>query len=147
MIREYSVSELTTDWAIVVRFPGRVGFSSSSPFQTNSSFTFCRDRVSFPGVKATDMWNWNLNLPSIYVFMRRCLSTDINFLQVYRETSHEKWRVTLWDATGVRLLTGGNDGTFSLRHHVQTGFGTHPASYRMGTECSYRRDKAAGART
>jgi len=31
------------------------------------------------------------------------------------------------------LLAGGNDGSFPLRPHIQTGSGTHPASYAMGT--------------
>jgi hypothetical protein len=33
----------------------------------------------------------------------------------------------------------GSDGILSLRQRVKTGFGTHPASYAMGTG-----DKAAG---
>jgi len=32
---------------------------------------------------------------------------------------------------GVRFPAGA--GNFSLRHHVQTGSGAHPASYPMGT--------------
>jgi hypothetical protein len=36
-------------------------------------------------------------------------------------------------------------GKFSLRHRVQTGSGTHPASYPMGTGGSFPGDKAAGA--
>jgi hypothetical protein len=31
------------------------------------------------------------------------------------------------------------DGTFSLRHHVQTGSGVHPASYPMDTGGSFSR--------
>jgi hypothetical protein len=33
---------------------------------------------------------------------------------------------------GVRIQAGA--GNFSLRHHVQTGSGDHPASYPIGTE-------------
>jgi hypothetical protein len=44
---------------------------------------------------------------------------------------------------GVRLPAGA--GNFSLRHHVQTGSGTHPASYPMGTRDSFSGRKAAGA--
>jgi hypothetical protein len=36
-------------------------------------------------------------------------------------------------------------GNFSLRHHVQTGSGAHPASYPMGTGSSFPGGKAAGA--
>jgi hypothetical protein len=34
---------------------------------------------------------------------------------------------------------------FSPLHVVQTGSGAHPASYPMGTGCSFPGDKAAGA--
>jgi hypothetical protein len=37
---------------------------------------------------------------------------------------------------------GGNDGNLSLRHRVQTGSGTHSASYPMGTGSSYPGGKA-----
>jgi len=37
------------------------------------------------------------------------------------------------------------EGIFSLRHRVQTGSGTHSASYPMGNGCSYPRKKATGA--
>jgi len=43
---------------------------------------------------------------------------------------------------GVRFPAGA--GNFSLPHHVQTGSGTHPASYPMGTGGSFPGDKAAG---
>jgi hypothetical protein len=36
-------------------------------------------------------------------------------------------------------------GLFSIRHRVQTGTGTHPASYPMGSGGSYPEDEAAGA--
>jgi hypothetical protein len=39
----------------------------------------------------------------------------------------------------------GRGKDFSLCHRVQTGSGTHPASYQMGTVCFFRRVKAAGA--
>jgi hypothetical protein len=44
---------------------------------------------------------------------------------------------------GVRFPEGA--GNFSLRHHVQTGSGDHPASYPMGTGGSFSPGKAAGA--
>jgi hypothetical protein len=37
---------------------------------------------------------------------------------------------------GVRFMAGA--GNFSLRHHVQTGSGAHPASYPMGPGSSFR---------
>jgi hypothetical protein len=43
----------------------------------------------------------------------------------------------------VRFPAGA--GNFCLRHHVQTGPGTHPASYPMGTGCTLPGDKAAGS--
>jgi hypothetical protein len=43
---------------------------------------------------------------------------------------------------GVRFAAGA--GNFSVRHHVQTSSGAHPASYPMGTEGSFCRGKAAG---
>jgi hypothetical protein len=36
-------------------------------------------------------------------------------------------------------------GNFSLHHRVQNGFGTHPASYPMGTRSSFPGGKAARA--
>jgi hypothetical protein len=38
-------------------------------------------------------------------------------------------------------------GNFSLRHHVQTRSGAHPASYPLGTGGSLAGGKAAGARS
>jgi hypothetical protein len=43
---------------------------------------------------------------------------------------------------GVRFRAGA--GNFFLRHRVQTGSGTHPASYPMGTEGSFSAGKAVG---
>jgi hypothetical protein len=43
---------------------------------------------------------------------------------------------------GVQFPAGA--GNFSLHHRVQNSFGTHPASYRMGTRGSFRGGKAAG---
>jgi hypothetical protein len=43
---------------------------------------------------------------------------------------------------GVRIPAGA--GNFSLRHHVQTGSGAHPASYLMRTGGSLPGGKAAG---
>jgi hypothetical protein len=37
------------------------------------------------------------------------------------------------------------DQYFSLLHSVQTGSGAHPASYPMGTGCSFPGGKATGA--
>jgi hypothetical protein len=44
-------------------------------------------------------------------------------------------------------MVPGRGWDFSLCHHVQTGYGAHPASYPMGTESSFPRGKAAGALT
>jgi hypothetical protein len=44
---------------------------------------------------------------------------------------------------GVRFPAGA--GNFSLRHHVQTGSGAHPAFYSVGTGDSLPGGKAAGA--
>jgi hypothetical protein len=43
---------------------------------------------------------------------------------------------------GVRFPAG--DGNFSLRHHVQTVSGSHPASYQMVTRGSFPGGKPAG---
>jgi hypothetical protein len=43
----------------------------------------------------------------------------------------------------VRFLVGA--GNFSLHHCVQNGCGAHPASYPMGTRCSFLGGKAARA--
>jgi hypothetical protein len=43
---------------------------------------------------------------------------------------------------GVRFPVGA--GNFSLRLHVQTGSGAHPASYPMGTGGSFHEGKATG---
>jgi hypothetical protein len=44
---------------------------------------------------------------------------------------------------GVQFPAGA--GNFPRRRHVQTGSGTHPASYPMGTEGFFPGSKAAGA--
>jgi hypothetical protein len=44
---------------------------------------------------------------------------------------------------GVRIPVGA--GSFSLRHRVQNGFGAHPASYPMGTGCTFPGGKSARA--
>jgi hypothetical protein len=36
-------------------------------------------------------------------------------------------------------------GKFSLRHHIQTASGPHPAAYPLGTRGSFTESKAAGA--
>jgi hypothetical protein len=43
---------------------------------------------------------------------------------------------------GVKFLAGA--GKFSLLHRVQTGSGSHPASYAMGTRGPFPGGKAAG---
>jgi hypothetical protein len=43
---------------------------------------------------------------------------------------------------GVRFPAGA--GSFSLRHHVQTDSGAHPASYPIGTRSSFLGCRAAG---
>jgi hypothetical protein len=44
------------------------------------------------------------------------------------------------------LLPGGREaGNFSLHHRLQNGSESHPASYPMGTRCSFSRGKAVGA--
>jgi hypothetical protein len=43
----------------------------------------------------------------------------------------------------VRFLAGA--GNFSHHHRVQKRSGAHPASYPMGTRCSFPGGKAAGA--
>jgi len=45
--------------------------------------------------------------------------------------------------TAVQFTAG--SGIFSLRLRVQTGPGTHPASYQMGTADFFSGDKASGA--
>jgi hypothetical protein len=45
--------------------------------------------------------------------------------------------------SGVRFPAGA--GNFSLHHRVQNGSGAHPASYLMGTRCSFPGGKAAEA--
>jgi hypothetical protein len=42
------------------------------------------------------------------------------------------------------VLGGVSDGLFSLRQRVQTGSGSHPASYAVGTGISFLGGKAAG---
>jgi hypothetical protein len=42
--------------------------------------------------------------------------------------------------TGVRMPAGA--GNFSLRHHVHTRSGAHPAFYSLGTEGSFLEGKA-----
>jgi hypothetical protein len=47
------------------------------------------------------------------------------------------------ERSGVRVLA--EAGNFSPHHRVQTGSGAHPASYPMGTGCSFLGGKAARA--
>jgi hypothetical protein len=49
------------------------------------------------------------------------------------------------DDRGSRVRFPVGAGNFSLHHRVQTGSGTHPTSYPMGTRGSFPGGKAAGA--
>jgi hypothetical protein len=49
------------------------------------------------------------------------------------------------DDRGSRVRFAAGAGNFSLHHRVQTGSGTHPASYPMGIRESFPGGKAAGA--
>jgi hypothetical protein len=49
------------------------------------------------------------------------------------------------DNRGSRVRFPTAAGNFSLHHRVQNGSGAHPASYPMGTRCSFLGDKAARA--
>jgi hypothetical protein len=49
------------------------------------------------------------------------------------------------DDRGSRVRFPAGTGNVSLHHRVQTGSGTHPASYPMGTGGSFHGGKAAGA--
>jgi hypothetical protein len=77
-----------------------------------------------------------------------------------RYRSHEKHNcyLTSWSnsSVGIALGYGLDDqgsrvrfpagaGNFSLQHLVQNGYGAYPASYPMGTRCSFPGGKAAGA--
>jgi hypothetical protein len=55
---------------------------------------------------------------------------------------------SLYSSVGIaiKLRTGRSGvGNFSLRHRVQNGSGSHPASYPMSTGGSFPGGKAAGA--
>jgi len=52
----------------------------------------------------------------------------------------QRW-ATSW-MIGVRVPAGA--GNFSLHHSVQTGSGSHPASYSLGTVGSFPENKVAG---
>jgi hypothetical protein len=49
------------------------------------------------------------------------------------------------DGRGSRVRFPAGAGNYSLHHRVQNGSGAHPASYAMGTRCSFLRSKAARA--
>jgi hypothetical protein len=49
------------------------------------------------------------------------------------------------DNWGSRFQFPVGAGKFSLHYHTQSGSGTHPASYPMGTRGSFPGGKAAGA--
>jgi hypothetical protein len=49
------------------------------------------------------------------------------------------------DDRGSRVRFPARARNFSLHHRVQTGSGSHPSSYPMGTRGSFLGDKAAGA--
>jgi hypothetical protein len=49
------------------------------------------------------------------------------------------------DDRGSRVRFPEGAGNFSLHHRVQNGSEAHPASYPMGTRCSFPGDKAARA--
>jgi hypothetical protein len=51
----------------------------------------------------------------------------------------------LVDDRGSRVRFPEGAGNISLHHCVQNGSGAHPASYPMGTRCSFPWGKAAGA--
>jgi hypothetical protein len=49
------------------------------------------------------------------------------------------------DDRGSRVRFLAEAGNFSRYHRVQNGSAAHPASYPMGTKCSFPGGKAAGA--
>jgi hypothetical protein len=49
------------------------------------------------------------------------------------------------DDRGSWFLFPSVAGNFSLHHRLQDGSGAHPASYPVGTRCSFSGGKAAGA--
>jgi hypothetical protein len=49
------------------------------------------------------------------------------------------------DDRGSRVRFPAGAGNFSLQHRVQNGSGAHPASYPVGTRCSFLGGKTAGA--
>jgi hypothetical protein len=90
------------------------------------------------------------------------LGPSVSMCQLFRTLTHSehKWssiasygwwaEIAQWYSTGlwtgwagIRVATG--TGNLSPHPRVQTGSGTHPASYSMGTSGSFPGGKAAGA--
>jgi hypothetical protein len=57
-------------------------------------------------------------------------------------TTYQAARCNREDSVSLRFPAGERE--FSLLRNVQTGFGTHPASYSMGTGSSLPGDKSPG---
>jgi hypothetical protein len=96
---------------------------------------------------------WPLPLSSLPVPYAHHTVTTLNYEIVKALFNGSTWRDS---SVGIvtRLRAGRSDdrvwfpagaGNFSFRHRVETGFGTHPASYPIGTGGSFPRGKAVGA--
>jgi hypothetical protein len=70
--------------------------------------------------------------------------TRFAFVSLYLETGTAQWySARLWARWSAFRVPAGA-GNFSLHHRIQTGSGTHPASYPMGTRGSLPDGKAVG---
>jgi hypothetical protein len=77
-----------------------------------------------------------------------CLKKTFSHSFAVKESSDSSVGMALGcglDDRGSRFRFPAGAGNFSLHHRVQNGFGTHPASYPMGTGGSFCGDKATGA--
>jgi len=68
-------------------------------------------------------------------------SARVHFCDVIYQVLKQEFAVAVTSWRFVCYVWEGETGNFYPHHHVQTGSGTHPASYQMGT-----RDSSSGGK-
>jgi hypothetical protein len=92
--------------------------------------------ASVPGAEVKNVQSYT-SIPSIYH------GVVFNYARDSRDSSVGTALGYGMDDRGSRFRFSAGDGNFSLHHRVQNGYGTHPASYPMGTRGSFPGNKVA----
>jgi hypothetical protein len=100
---------------------------------TENKFHFAATNTEFATSHASNTHIYNASLVTYIIYFHEEIRSQDSSV-VYRWTTG--WMM------GVRVPVG--TGNFSLHHRVQTGCGSHPASYPVGNRGSFLGGKASG---